>query len=102
MIHPEKREFNRPYDVLLKIADIFYFYKTGKADKERTYKRLNFLFLICKRTFPEHYEELRKDIEKAISYLNIYDKEAYEKWLEYLKTKEIKEEKMKSLKEFFR
>ncbi len=105
--HPEERHLTTKIDILLKIADILYFYKSGKADLSKTKKRLSFLKPIVKRKWPEEFEELYKEIDKAKEMLEKYDKEAYDKWIEYLKEnhpeaiKKLEAETKSSLLAFF-
>ena len=82
--HPEKRELVSEKDVYLKVSDILYFYKIGKADKQRTIKRLNFLKLIVKKNF--NNEKLLEIIEDSKKLLEKFDKNAYD---EYMKKYDI-------------
>lgn len=85
--HPHERHLREFEDFLLKIADIFYFYKVGEADLGKTKKRLNFLKPIAKKKFPDKIEEIEKEIDNAKKIIEKKDKEAYDEYIDYLKKK---------------
>jgi len=85
MKHPEHRELVTENDVYRKVLDILYFYSIGKSTKDLAIKRLNFLKLIVKKTFNKDY--LLYIIEEGKSMLNVFDKEAYNKFYQKYKDK---------------
>jgi len=85
--HPERRELTSEKDVYLKIADILYFYKVGKADRQKTTKRLNFLKLIVKKNFDN--EKLLEIIEDSKKLLELFDKAAYEEYLKRYRIEDL-------------
>ncbi|GEM_PF-3449989 len=106
-IHPKRREIRSFDDLLLKILDIFYFYKKGE-ELGKTKKRLNLLKLVGKRKFGDRAEEVEKEINKAKDILKNHDKNAYEEYISYLEKEhksaieKLNKEKKSSLLSFFK
>ncbi len=84
--HPPERHIRDLTDAIMKIADILYFFKEGKADKERTKRRLIFLKAVTKKKLSEEeMEMLEGEIETAKEYLEKFGRNSYGKYIDHLK-----------------